>query len=90
MSKGGTLVQKPRENILLDFDTAQGGGKGGRTGGRGQGAGLGQFGKEEEHREALRTQSGASLSGRAPQRRVGSGQTPLGGLVWGGLVNTIS
>lgn len=74
ISKGGTLEQKPRENILLGFDTTHGQ----EAGGRGQGAELRQFGKDEEHREALKTQSRAALSGKAPQSRVGTGQTHLG------------
>lgn len=74
ISKGGTLEQKPRENILLGFDTPHGQ----EAGGRGQGAELRQFGKDEEHREALKTQSRAALSGKAPQSRVGTGQTHLG------------
>lgn len=45
--------------------------------GGGQGAGVGQFGKGEQHRKALGTQSRDALCERALQRRECS-QAPLG------------
>lgn len=71
--RGHTLEQKPQENILLGFDPPWGGRRQ-RAGAECGEQGWGSLGRKRN------TEQGSPLW-ESTQSRVGTGQTPLGGLV---------